>query len=48
MCDFLAEIAISDLLQIMATESQLQQLTTTEWFECPQIMLKSEKNMSPK
>jgi hypothetical protein len=43
MCDFLVEIAISEtLLQILA---KLQQLATTE---CPQIMLKSGKNTSPK
>jgi hypothetical protein len=38
---------IRDLLKILATEipTTIQQLAATEY---PQIMLKSEKNMSPK
>jgi hypothetical protein len=38
---------IRDLLQILATEIQTN-FNNSPQTECPQIMLKSEKNMSPK
>jgi hypothetical protein len=48
MCDFLVEIAISETyfkFWPLKFRFELQLLAATE---CPQIMLKSEKYMSPK